>query len=68
MDEFDFQMLTGVSVRTTLFIELGLISIGLIIMGRAMEKGIRVASWMALVCGMSIGVPLYYDIGPHILP
>lgn len=68
MDEFDFWMVTGVSVRTTLFIELGLIMFGLVQIERAMQKGIRLAASGAMVCGMLIGVPLYYAIGPHLLP
>jgi hypothetical protein len=68
MDEFDFWMVTGVSVRTTLCIELGLIMFGLVQIERAMQRGIRVAASGAMGCGMLIGVPLYYAIGPHLLP
>jgi hypothetical protein len=68
MDEFDFWILTGVSVRNILLAELALIVLGLVLVERAMQKGTRVAAWVAMVCGMRVGVPLYFAIGPHVLP
>jgi len=58
MDEFDFFMVTGVAVKTTLLIELGLITFGLIRIGRTLPKRTRLAAWAAMVSGMLIGVPL----------
>ena len=68
MGEFDFWMVTGVSVKTTLFIELALTTVGLFLIGRALQKGTRIAARVAMGCGMLAGVPLYYAIGPHLLP
>jgi hypothetical protein len=68
MDEFDFWILTGVPVRTILLAELALIVPGLVLVGRAIQKGTRAAAWAAMVCGMRIGIPLYFAIGPHLLP
>lgn len=67
-DEFDFWMLTGVPVRTILFCELALIVLGLVLVGRAMQKGTCFAAWAAMACGMGVGFLLYLAIGPHVLP
>lgn len=68
MDEFGFWMVTGMPVSTTLFIKLALIALGLVLIGRELQKGTRIAAWAAMVCGMRMGVPLYFAIGPHLLP
>jgi hypothetical protein len=60
-------VLTGAPVRTMLFCELALIVLGLVLVGRAMQKETRFAAWAAMACGMGVGFLLYLAIGPHVL-
>jgi len=68
MDEFDFALLTGIPVRVTFAIELILIVIGLVLVGRAMQRGTRLSAWAAMLCGTFVGVHYWYLIGPRVLP
>lgn len=68
MDEFDFALLTGIPVGMTLAVELTLIVIGLLLLGRTMQRGIRLSAWAAMLCGTFVGVHYWYILGPRILP
>ena len=66
-DEFDFWLLTGVSVQITLLIELALIAVGLCLIERGIRRGIRLSAWAAMFGGMWAGVVLWYRFGPHLV-
>ena len=68
MDEFDFWLLTGISVKTVLWVEVGLIAVGLVFVERGITKGIRLSASLAMLCGMWVGVTLWYRFGPHLMP
>lgn len=68
MDEFDFALLTGIPVQVTFAVELTLIVIGLVLLGRAMQRGTRLSAWAAMLCGTFVGVHYWYTFGPRILP
>jgi len=68
MDEFDFWLLTGVSVKAILCAEIAMIVTGLVFIERGIRKGIRLSASVAMLFGMWAGVTLWYRFGPHILP
>ncbi len=68
MDEFDFWLLTGLSVKITLLIEIAVIAVGLYLIERGIRRGIRLSASAAMFGGMWAGVVLWYRFGPHLLP
>ncbi len=68
MDEFDFALLTGIPVGMTFVVEFALIVVGLVLLGRTMQRGTRLSAWAAMLCGTFVGVHYWYMLGPRILP
>jgi hypothetical protein len=68
MDEFDFWLLTGITVGSVFVVEVGLLVAGLALIASRMAHGIRLSAWLAMFLGMWAGVTLWYRFGPWLLP
>lgn len=68
MDEFDFWLLTGISVKSVFIVEAGVIIAGLALIEKRITKGIRLSASLATFFGMWLGVTLWYRFGPRLLP